>query len=118
MRKLRAIVGALALLAAPALPAAAQSFLGSYEDLPLPPSFAELPGSGMSFDSPGGRIVEAFAKGSGKAPEVYGFYRSTLPQLGWSREADTVYRRDSEVLRLDAHPEGRALVIRFHISPE
>lgn len=119
MRRSRILPGVLALLllAAPSL-APAQGFLSVTEDLPLAPGLAELAGSGLSFDSPGGRIVEAYAKGPASLADVLKFYAATLPQLGWTRESDTLYRRDAEVLKLDAKPEGKALVVHFTISPE
>lgn len=119
MRMFRLLLGGLALLAAAgAAPALAQGFLGAYEDLPLPAGLTEMTGSGLSFDTPGGRIVEAYAKGPATAAEVLRFYAATLPQLGWTRESESVYRRDSEVLRLDTTNDGRLLVVRFTISPE
>ncbi len=113
------LLGALALVIAVAPgPAAAQGFLSAYEDLPLAPGLEEVPGSGLSFDGPGGRIVEAYAEGAASAAEVLKFYAATLPQLGWARETDTLYRRESEVLTLEAKGQGRAVVVRFKISPE
>ncbi|RAU23891.1 hypothetical protein CU669_02105 [Paramagnetospirillum kuznetsovii] len=110
-----AVTALLILLAAPAL---AEGFLSAYEDLPLAPGLAEAVGSGVAFDSPGGRIVETYARGSVKSADVLRFYAATLPQLGWTRESDTVYRREAEVLRLDPTTQGRVLTIRFAISPE
>lgn len=118
MRILRILLGGLALLAAGLGPALAQGFLSAYEDLPLAPGLAEIPGSGLAFDSPGGRIVEAYAKGAITAAETLKFYAGTLPQLGWTRESDTLYRRDAEVLKIAPNPEGRHLVVHFTISPE
>lgn len=120
MRTLLFLLGALALVIAVAPgPAAAQGFLSAYEDLPLAPGLEEVPGSGLSFDSPGGRIVEAYAKGGAtSAAEVLEFYAATLPQLGWARETNTLYRRESEVLTLETKGQGRALVVHFKISPE
>lgn len=119
MRSVRILLGGLALLAAAGLtPARAEGFLTAYEDLPLPAGLAEVAGAGMAFDSPGGRIVEAYAKGPAKAADVLKFYATTLPQLGWTRESDTTYRRDAEVLMLEAGADGRLLVVHFTISPE
>lgn len=119
MRIMRILPGvfALFLLAAP-VGVKAQGFLSVYEDLPLAPGLAEVAGSGLSFDSPGGRIVEAYAKGAAAKADVLKFYAATLPQLGWTAESDTLYRRDAEVLKLEARPEGKALVVHFTISPE
>lgn len=98
--------------------ARAEGFLGVYEDLPLAPGLTEVQGSGLAFDSPGGRIVEGYAKGAAKAADILKFYATTLPQLGWTRESDTLYRREAEVLKLNTEADGRALVVHFTISPE
>ena len=42
--------------------ARAEAFLSAYEDLPLAPGLTEAQGSGLAFDSPSGRIVEAYAR--------------------------------------------------------
>jgi len=118
MRSFRHLIATLAILAASALPAAAEGFLSACEDLPLAPGLWEVAGSGVAFDSPAGRIVEAYAKGAVDAALVLRFYSGTLPQLGWTREADTRFRREAEVLRLDTAADGPALVVHFTISPE
>jgi hypothetical protein len=118
MRKILARCAVFSLLASFAGPAWAEGFLGVYEDLPLAPGLTEVQGSGLSFDSPAGRIIEGYAKGPVKAGDVLKFYAATLPQLGWTRESDTQYRREAEVLKLDTQAEGRALVVHFTISPE
>jgi hypothetical protein len=99
-------------------PASGEGFLTAYEDLPLPPGLTEEAGTALVFDSAAGRIVEAMAHGSVKPAEVLKFYAVTLPQLGWTRDSDTRYRRETEVLRLEASPEGRGVAVRFNVSPE
>lgn len=118
MRTTRPILCALVLAFGLCGQAHADGFLTDYEDLPLAPGLDEVAGSGLAFDSPGGRIVESYAKGPVKEADILKFYAATLPQLGWTRESDSLYRRDSEVLRLDAEPQGRALMVHFTISPE
>lgn len=118
MRTSSLISIAFALIVGLSATAWAEGFLGVYEDLPLAPGLTEMPGSGLSFDSPAGRIIEGYAKGAVKAADVFSFYAATLPQLGWSRESDSQYRRESEVLKLDTEADGRALVVHFTISPE
>ncbi|HTH18008.1 MAG TPA: hypothetical protein VL974_15220 [Magnetospirillum sp.] len=118
MRTLRLSILALALACGLGHAAHAEGFLGVYEDLPLAPGLAEVQGTGLAFDSPAGRIVEGYAKGSVKAAEVLKFYAATLPQLGWTHESDTVYRREAEVLKLGTEADGHALVVHFTISPE
>lgn len=112
-------LGACALIATSVVTSArAEEFLSAYEDLPLAPGLVEMPASGLSFDSPSGRIVEAYAKGTAKAADILKFYAATLPQLGWTRDNDTTYRREAEVLTLDTQPEGRGVIVHFTISPE
>jgi hypothetical protein len=104
--------------AAGSVQAGESGFLSAYEDLPLPTGIVETPGSGLSFDTPAGRIVEAYAGGPGKAAEVRGFYAETLPQLGWVKTGADTYRRDDERLAIDARQQGRQVVVHFTISPE
>jgi hypothetical protein len=118
MARIRHGITAFALTLLAAASAWAEGFLGAYEDLPLAPGLTEVAGSGVAFDSPGGRIVEAFAAGPVKPADVLKFYAATLPQLGWKRESDTLYRREAEVLRLDPAPQGKGVTLRFAISPE
>lgn len=115
MRKLTLILGGLVLFAGSPL---AGEFLGGYEDLPLAPGLSEIAGSGLSFDSAGGRIVEAYAQGDAESTEILKFYAATLPQLGWVRLSDTEYRREAEMLTLSPRTDGQALVVQFKISPE
>ncbi len=109
---------AFALMALAAAPALAEGFLGAYEDLPLAPGLTEQAGAGMAFDSPSGRIVEAFAHGTVKAADILNFYAVTLPQLGWRRDGEAIYRREAEVLRLEPATKGGTVTIRFAITPE
>ncbi|CUW41834.1 conserved protein of unknown function [Magnetospirillum sp. XM-1] len=108
---------ALILLLGPG-PARAEAFLSAYEDLPLPPGLTEVMGSGVSFDSPSGRIVEAYAHGAARPADILKFYAATLPQLGWTREGDRLYRRETEVLRLETTQDRAGVTLRFTISPE
>ncbi len=117
MVRIRHFVTALVLTLA-ALPAWAEGFLAAYEDLPLAPGLTEVAGAGVSFDSPAGRIVEAYGHGAVKVADILKFYAATLPQLGWTRESDTRYRREAEVLRLDPVAERQGLTVRFTVSPE
>jgi hypothetical protein len=119
MARFRHLAAALALaLLLPAASAWAEEFLSVYEDLPLAPGLTEASDAGVSFDTPAGRIVEAYARGKVKAAEVLKFYAATLPQLGWTRESDRAYRREAEVLRLETTQERGGLTLHFTISPE
>jgi hypothetical protein len=96
----------------------ADGFLSRLEDLPLAPGLSEDAGAGLSFDSAGGRIVEAYAYGSLTADQVLRFYEETLPQLGWTTEGERQYRRGSERLRLELTQSGQRLTVHYSLSPQ
>ncbi len=95
-------------------------FIKDIEDLPLMPGLVEDAGSGMSFDTAQGRIVEAFATGPVSEGGVLDFYDKTLPQLGWRRLGSGVFQRESEVLKLE-FPGGPGaappLTVGFRLMP-
>jgi len=94
------------------------TFVAGVEDLPLMPGLAEVSGAGVVFDKPGGRIVEAYAEGAVGRAEVIGFYRQTLPQLGWAAAGETAYRREGERLEIVILGGDGDLVVRFTLQPE
>ncbi|WP_193366650.1 hypothetical protein [Pelagibius marinus] len=123
-RVLLAALLALAVLT-PAAPLQAQEkdgpgdgYVAGIPDLPLMPGLQTLPDSGVVFDKPGGRIVEAFAEGDVAAQAVHGFYDQTLPQLGWRREAAGAYLREGERLKLDLSEEAGRLTVHFRLFPQ
>ncbi len=74
----------------------------------------------MVFDTPSGRIVEAFAAGPVTRDQVLNFYAVTLPQLGWSRAGATRFRREGETLELhfsDTAAAAGRLTVRFALLP-
>ena len=117
----RCLVVALTLWAAvPLQDATAQEekYVAGIPDLPLMPGLDALPDSGVVFDKPGGRIVEAFAEGGVKPNAVIAFYDQTLPQLGWEREASGAYLRDGERLKLDFSEQAGRITVHFRLLPE
>ncbi|HEC14522.1 MAG TPA: hypothetical protein ENI72_02080 [Rhodospirillales bacterium] len=99
-------------------------YVSGIEDLPLMEGLAEAPGGALVFDTPGGRIVEAYASGDVLRNDVLGFYAATLPQLGWKRVRDTVFRRENETLRLEftaldaMSGKETGVTVRFALSPK
>jgi len=119
---LSAIAGSLVALAISGLAFAQDQagFFKNMDDLPIMPGLTELEEAGMVFDSPTGRIVEAFAAGHATDDDIIRFYAATLPQLGWVRGSQTTYSRDGEVLSLELQPPpaaGQPLGVRFSLSP-
>ncbi len=111
-----AIASAGAVLAT--LADAADVFLSRLEDLPLAPGLSEDAAAGLSFDSAGGRIVEAYARGDLTRDQVLRFYEETLPQLGWTAESERQYRRGGERLRLELTQSGQGLTVHYSLSPQ
>ncbi len=97
-------------------------FVAGLEDLPLMPGLDAMQEAGVWFDTPQGRIVEAFATGPVTRGAIEAFYAETLPQLGWREVAAGVWSRDGEALRLEiaapAGTGGQAPIVRFAVSPE
>lgn len=101
-----------------ATPAGAQSFLSGFEDVPLMEGMTADPDAGLVFDSPAGRIVEAWATGSVRWGEVLAFYAATLDSLGWVRETPSRFRREGEVLTIDKFGRDGDLTVRFTLGPD
>jgi hypothetical protein len=118
--RLAALLCAALLLSAPsAVPADGEghAYVAEIEDLPLMSGLAEVPGAGVSFDKPAGRIVEAFAHGAVSRQRVRAFYRDTLPQLGWERASADHYVREGELLEIDYLGADGDLTVRYTLQP-
>jgi hypothetical protein len=107
----------LSLVGAPSPTVAGEAFVSSVEDLPLMPGLSEDKPAGLTFDSAGGRIVEAYAIGEVSKDEVLHFYGETLPQLGWTPEAPALFHRGGETLRLDFQTGAKGLTVHYYLSP-
>ena len=107
----------------PATHAQDRPFVSAIDDLPLMPGLHEAAQRDMVFDTPSGRIVEAFATGRVSRDSVIEFYDATLPQLGWARIGPTSFEREGEILELVFLDSGRgsgdagSLTVRFALSP-
>jgi hypothetical protein len=122
--RLLILVTVLAVGLAAACGAAAQdarvAFVSDIEDLPLMPGLAEIDETAMVFDTPGGRIIEALTSGPVSRDQVVRFYAATLPQLGWSADGETLFRREGETLELhfsDPPVVAGQLAVRFALAP-
>ncbi len=98
----------------------ATRFLTAIDDLPLMPGLTEDANAGVNFDSPAGRIAEAFASGHVSERQVLDFYAAALPQLGWRQDGDTRFSREREVLKVEfpgPTTAGSPLTVRFALKP-
>ncbi|KJS34227.1 MAG: hypothetical protein VR70_18280 [Rhodospirillaceae bacterium BRH_c57] len=93
-------------------------FLAGFDDLPLMPALTQDVDRVTVFESPYGRIAESTASGRTTRAAVLAFYGATLPQLGWVRASDTLFRREGEELTLDITDSGGAVTVRFLVSPD
>jgi hypothetical protein len=113
------VLGLFALLLIASLGAVAQgtAYVYGVQDLPLMPGLTEVADAGVVFDTPTGRIVEAYARGRVSARAVRAFYAETLPQLGWKRTALNEFEREGERLRLEFTVRNNALTVSFRLAP-
>ena len=97
---------------------AGERFLSAIHDLPLMPGLTEASGSAVVFSKPEGRIVEVAAHGAVKRAAVLGFYRRTLPQLGWRLDSKGAFVRERERLALGFSRASGRLVVQFSLAPK
>jgi len=96
---------------------AGDAFLPAFGDLPLMDGLAPVADSETVFDTPDGRIVEAYAAGTVSRDRAERFYATTLPQLGWRRQTAYVFRREDETLTIEFRQKGKTLTVRFMLAP-
>lgn len=93
-------------------------FFSSLPDMPLMEGLTELEDQTIIFDKPEGRIVESVALMDHQSPgDVLQYYKDTLPQLGWARIGDQVYKREQEFLTLTAEAGQGGHFLRLRIAP-
>ncbi len=100
-----------------AAPASAQNFLSGFEDVPLMEGLNADDDAGLVFDSPAGRIVEAYAVGEVAWPDVITFYTATLKSLGWRALGQGRFAREGEELHIDRFGRDGDLTVRFTLAP-
>lgn len=94
----------------------AEQFLAGFEDVPLMPGIEPVADAGVAFDSPAGRIVEAYASGAVTRKAVQAYYRAALPQLGWTRTGPLEFSRAGERLTIELQGQS-PLTVRFALGP-
>ena len=73
----------------------------------------------VTFETAGGRIAEAEARGNVGPDRARQFYQSVLPQLGWTQLESGLYQRDGERLKLVIEGAGKiGVVVGFSLSPQ
>ncbi|NKB55362.1 MAG: hypothetical protein GKS00_03405 [Alphaproteobacteria bacterium] len=95
----------------------ADAFLAGLEDVPIMPGIEVVGDAGAAFDSPAGRIVEAYAAGDVTRKAVRDYYQTALPQLGWVRTGVLIFSRDGEKLTIELLGESAPVTVRFELAP-
>ena len=97
------------------------AFMSGFEALPLMDGLKQAEDTAVSFDTPSGRIIEAYAQSNTISKQkITDFYNKTLPQLGWSRvsgkgkAASVSYTREGEVLTISVD-DGTPASVRFEL---
>ncbi|MDV7340750.1 hypothetical protein RYZ26_14185 [Terasakiella sp. A23] len=108
---------AVSLLFAQKAMAQDQVFLSVLDDVPLMAGLTESPDDSVRFDTPGGRIVEAYALGVVTKASVLSYYKDSLPSLGWKRTAHGHYMREGEYLTVSVKMENQTAIVHFSLSP-
>jgi hypothetical protein len=112
-------VAALLLLIAAVAPASAAEYLKAVSDLPLADGLKEQVDKATVFDTPLGRIVNAYASGNLKPEAVLDFYDDTLPALGWDRQKTGTYHRKNEILKIDVWgPDEGPVNVSYTLSSQ
>ncbi len=93
--------------------------MSGFEDLPLMDGLKQSDDAPLSFDSPGGRIIEAYAQSEAiEKQKIIDFYDKTLPQLGWTRlkkKNAFSYMREGEELTISVD-DGTPATVRFELK--
>jgi hypothetical protein len=95
-------------------------FLSVIEDVPLMSGLVENRDRALVFETRSGRIAKVFATGNVDRKEVIGFYRRSLPQLGWVISSQTKFLRENEMLELiflTLKNEPQQVMIYFKLTP-
>lgn len=94
-------------------------FFETLGDVPLMPGLVERTDGVVSFDKPGGRIVESVADlNAVPVDDVAAYYASALPQFGWLPTAQDTYIRQGERLELAFETDSDGPVLRISIHPQ
>lgn len=99
------------------------AFITGTEDIPLMPGLEEDIDAGTTFDTPAGRLLEAYAVGAMTPEQVLRFYTESMPQLGWKRKGENTFFREGEMLTIDfpkppGNAQGPAITVHFTLKPK
>src|SRR5215510_2183540 len=101
-------------------PAWATEYFSAIADLPVADGLTEQAEKSTVFDAPLGRIVTVYATGKIAAEDVFDFYNSALPPLGWEKAGEGTFHRKAETLKIDVlgGQGGSPVNVSFTLSAE
>ncbi len=96
-----------------------ESYSEEIDDLPIMAGYEILDQETVYFDKPDGRIIVLMAfHPQGKLSEdVQGFYKKSLPQLGWQLQKSGYFQRGKELLKIEPLVKEDGHYIRFTLMP-
>lgn len=93
------------------------SFLPGTQDIPQMPGLKVDITDNMDFDTPAGQIITLEGKNpQATAADIYDFYQSVLPKMGWQEIEKGYFKREKDSLRIIVIQPQNPLEIRFEIS--
>lgn len=79
----------------------AVTYFANLPDIPIMPNMVEIEEEGFSFDTPQGRVVQAYSFIPGMGiDQVMVYYRRALPGLGWRFNGKDGFVRGGEALTI------------------
>ena len=118
IQKIFVILGFISILSAINVHAEPSAFLPGFEDIPLMTGLKPQKNKDFIFDTPSGRIIEETAFGQSSRAQVTQFYNSTLPELGWKKIGNRIFKRDGERLHIECYGQDGNLSVRFTLTPD
>ena len=112
------MLGFISMLSALNVHADPGAFLPGFEDVPLMAGLNPQKNKDFMFDTPSGRIIEETAFGQSSRAQVFQFYNSTLPELGWKKIGNSIFERDGERLHIECYGQDGSLSVRFTLKPD
>lgn len=96
-----------------------ESYSEEIDDLPIMAGYEILDQETVYFDKPDGRIIVlmAFHPEGQSSEDVQGFYKKSLPQLGWKLEKSGNFLRGKELLKIEPLVKEDGQYIRFTLMP-
>lgn len=97
--------------------ASKQKFVKGTDGIPLYPYFTEIKDKTVMFDSTDGKIIRVNYTATGvDMRKVRNFYNDTLPQIGWIKVDEDLFRRDNEELEYQISQIQRRQFLNFKIT--